>query len=455
MVLMLHDDIGNQGGRYKVLSTLAVKRDSRGLVSSTLIVEDQQVHERRYVAKVFNRIDSQRGRLSNVRSILSNNVFVDNSSVCQLRGYEEARGVGYLLFDYVDGISLKSKLSQEGRLSPAQVEEIVVETLEILKPIHREGFVHSDIKPSNLMVRSQDGQIVLVDFDSMIRINDLGGARDATRGYAPPEQMAGTISAQNDLYAVGMTAIRLLTAQNVRTLKRNPHGELILPENLGIHSCFQEVLIGLTHADPSQRYLFAEEAIDRLFRTVTTEVVAPRGEEVAEEHEMTGLQRFKGFVSVVILVTFASFVGGYLVFSGLIRPSRREPSLVFEEPQRGGNSISTSTLPSDSIPDPRIIEGQGSSSRQTGSNIDVFPNTRSVEEEVMTQKGLNDTDKATEPTSSVSKDSDSGSLFRDGRSKETQKTKENKNVPADSLTSNANPVSKNREDSGLLFRDGR
>ena len=92
---------------------------------------------------------------------------------------------------------------------------------------------------------------------------------------------------------------------------------------------------------------------------------------------------------------------------------------------------------------------------KTNVEIDIYISARDTEEVIVIQGDSDDTDKATEPTSSVSKDSDSGSLFRDGRSKETKKTKENKNVPADSLTSNANPVSKNREDSGLLFQDGR
>lgn len=98
----------------------------------------------------------------------------------------------FTVMDYVDGESLDRVLKREGRVPQAQVLHWAVQLLEALSYLHSpthgdppRGYVHSDIKPANIMLRP-DGDICLIDFNISLAIgeeNVVGGSA----GYASPE----------------------------------------------------------------------------------------------------------------------------------------------------------------------------------------------------------------------------------------------------------------------------
>ena len=79
----------------------------------------------------------------------------------------------------------------------------------------RVNVIHRDIKPENIIRRDTDGKPVLIDFGGAKQVTQTSLARQATviytLGYAPTEQMAGFACHASDLYALGVTCVRLLT----------------------------------------------------------------------------------------------------------------------------------------------------------------------------------------------------------------------------------------------------
>src|SRR3546814_128834 len=135
-----------------------------------------------------------------------------------------------------------------------------LQTLQALEAIHAAGVVHRDIKPANLLleptgtrrphVRVGDfGVAALID---EVRLTRFPGAI-GTDGYMAPEQAHGAApEPQQDLYAVGVVGIQMLTGLSPRNQVAAPTGR------------YGEFLAALTHADPEQRPRTASIALQML-----------------------------------------------------------------------------------------------------------------------------------------------------------------------------------------------
>ncbi len=115
------------------------------------------------------------------------------------------------------------------------VYQWLVQTAAILEVLHRRQIVHRDIKPSNLMLRPGQpsgapgsGQIVLIDFGGAKQIDAApSSTRLFSSGYSPPEQLqGGGVEPTADIYALGRTAIHLLTGRHPSELENLTTGRL-------------------------------------------------------------------------------------------------------------------------------------------------------------------------------------------------------------------------------------
>lgn len=127
----------------------------------------------------------------------------------------EANGTAYLVMEYEDGDSLQTIVEREGTLDESRINGVLLPILDGLAQVHQAGFLHRDIKPGNIYIRS-DGSPVLIDFGAARQA--LGAkSRSMTAvvsiGYAPMEQYSvrGKHSAATDIYALGATAYRAVT----------------------------------------------------------------------------------------------------------------------------------------------------------------------------------------------------------------------------------------------------
>ena len=123
----------------------------------------------------------------------------------------------YLVMDYVQGKTLKEVIQERGRISAPLACQITIRILSALEHAHRNGIVHRDIKPQNILVHA-DGHIKVADF-GIARIAD---SSTLTRGdmvmgsvhYFSPEQARGEgASPVSDLYSTGVVLYEMLTGR--------------------------------------------------------------------------------------------------------------------------------------------------------------------------------------------------------------------------------------------------
>lgn len=120
-----------------------------------------------------------------------------------------------LVQEYIDGDNLRELIRSGELFDEAEVRVFLGQLLDTLAYLHAllPPVIHRDIKPSNV-IRHPDGRYVLVDFGAVAQeLADVGGGSTVagSTGYAPLEQLMGRAVAASDLYALGMTAIFLLS----------------------------------------------------------------------------------------------------------------------------------------------------------------------------------------------------------------------------------------------------
>jgi len=127
-------------------------------------------------------------------------------------------GQAYLVTEYLGGGSLRSILSSGRTLSPSQMLMVSLEACRALDHAHRQGIVHRDVKPANLLF-GQDGRLRVADFGLAEALTGAasrelygGGGVIGTARYASPEQAQGlALDGRSDVYALALCMVEGVT----------------------------------------------------------------------------------------------------------------------------------------------------------------------------------------------------------------------------------------------------
>lgn len=196
---------------------------------------------------------------------------LDGHGVPRVLGLEEDDGRVVLILE-----------DEEHGRCPAHLEIkefllVAIGTVRALEHVHLQGFLHLDIKPSNIVYHRDTGSIQLIDFGSSTLIHNAELVSVAgTMGYMPPEQIGRTarvVDERSDLYALGMTFYELLSgdlpfdAQD-ETEWANCHFSMIPPpigeKVAGLPSPLAMIVHRLIQKDPTMRYQSASGVLHDL-----------------------------------------------------------------------------------------------------------------------------------------------------------------------------------------------
>lgn len=140
-----------------------------------------------------------------------------HSSVVRIEDYGDAEGTLYLVMEFVEGKTLREKMSPQG-LSGPEAWGYCKPICEGLQYVHQRGVLHRDLKPENIMV-TNSGRLVIMDFGLAKREDHsmLTGSGDVlgTPAYMSPEQIQGNPppDARSDQYAIGVLVFELVTGK--------------------------------------------------------------------------------------------------------------------------------------------------------------------------------------------------------------------------------------------------
>ncbi|MBM3273776.1 MAG: protein kinase, partial [Candidatus Sericytochromatia bacterium] len=252
-------------GRYRVAEVLS----SAGGFATTYVVEDAQLFGRRQVLK---ELRPQMAEREAARTLFQQEARVlaslTHPGIPRVQGFFSEGERDYLVEDFVSGRNLGALLAERGTLSEEEVLRVMVSVLKTVEYLHGRTppIVHRDIKPDNLIL-SETGQVVLVDFGAvrlasrpgLLTVTDGHTTVVYTQGYAPPEQILGHASPAADLFALGATALQLLSGKHPQTLFDIRLGRHNLPA--GLPPRLDAVIGKLTDPVVAQRYDHAGDVL--------------------------------------------------------------------------------------------------------------------------------------------------------------------------------------------------
>ena len=200
-------------GRYELLEVMG-----SGRTSDVFRARDQKL-ERVVAVKVLHpRLVADAGRVERFRGEARVGVSLSHKNIVTVIAQGDHAGDPYIVFEYVDGMTLRQLLQRAGRLPVERALEIAIGIAEGLAFAHVHGYVHLDVKPENVLLNSQ-GTPKLVGFGVARPLEPSEETTECETGigssdYMAPEQAQGLASGpRSDVYSLGVILYELLTGE--------------------------------------------------------------------------------------------------------------------------------------------------------------------------------------------------------------------------------------------------
>ena len=192
-------------------------------------------------------------------------------------GEEDGFTTPYIVFEYVEGETLKQRIRRHGRLPIAEAVAYSIEIARALGAAHERHIVHRDVKPQNVLV-DEEGAAKVTDFGIARTLHQEGLTADGrvlgTTDYVSPEQALGhAVSGQSDLYSLGIVLFEMLTGEvpfkgenQVAVAMKHVREELpdVQMRRPEVSAALAAVLDRATAKDLDRRYRDAREMISDL-----------------------------------------------------------------------------------------------------------------------------------------------------------------------------------------------
>ena len=278
------------GGQGEVYLT-----QRRGADNFTLPVALKVFSPERYAT--LDDYEEDMGRMARVASNVAR---IQHENLLQVENFLERDQIRMMVMEWVEGYDLrrlltpkmfgllKQRVSEkrwlhvndvlvtsgpvQPRFKAGAAVAIVRDCLESLAAMHRNGVVHGDVKPGNIMLK-RTGRAKLIDIGSAFEIQDPPVKRSCTPAFAAIEVLEGRENTPlSDLASLGYVALELLAGRplfpdvkGLGSLLKAKHGlinelHLILPEEVYCNDLLMNFCRGLINPDPQQRFHSAEEA---------------------------------------------------------------------------------------------------------------------------------------------------------------------------------------------------
>ncbi len=266
-------------GRYR----LEAKLGSGGM--STVYLARDETLDRQVAVKVMHReMSEQADQLQRFRQEARAVAKLSHPNVVSVIDAGEDGGHPYIVFEYVEGETLKQRVNRDGALDPQEAIAYAIEVARGLSVAHARRMVHRDIKPQNILIDAE-GRAKLTDFGISRQLEQDGmtatGRVLGTTDYVAPEQAMGRgADPRSDIYSLGVVLYEMLVGQvpfeaesQVGVAMKHVNEELpdVQRRRPEVSAAVALVVERSTAKDPAHRYQQVGEMIDDLSTALEVE----------------------------------------------------------------------------------------------------------------------------------------------------------------------------------------
>ncbi len=259
--------------RYKILEEV-------GSGGMSHVYKAQDLKLNRYVAIKVLKSEFSRDRnfVAKFRIEAQASAGLSHPNIVNVYDVVEEEGRYFIVMEFVDGITLKEYIAENGRLNMDKALDISLQIASGLEEAHEHHIIHRDIKPQNIIV-SRNGNVKVTDFGiaKAATSNTLTSGAMGSVHYISPEQARGGYSDErSDIYSLGITMYEMVTGRvpfegenNVSVALMHIQNDMIPPRQYypdDIYSSFEKIIMKATQKKPERRYLTASALIADLRR---------------------------------------------------------------------------------------------------------------------------------------------------------------------------------------------